>query len=1186
MKRGGLLARLVLAASAASCIISLVLASAFGEPVEASRAAVVANGWHELRFRDAQDVLALPKAGFIEGDARPLVVKGVTVAYAFDVPGGGCIAIVADDELSPVLYYSFDSRLDVPAVPPAQAILEAFADGISEVQDSRYEKTGPPDPLWGFLEELADSPDGVSPIAPVPTGVVGPLLTTTWSQDEPYHDKCPVVEGDHCPVGCTATSMAQIMRYWKHPETGTGSHSYLWAFGGRTLSADFGSTTYDWANMPDAATPSSPQAVKDAVSTLSYHCGVAVDMDYGPYGSAAYLIGESLTDYFGYLPTSYVDKWDYTDEGWYRLMRDQLDRGWPVWYGIIIPAGGHAVVADGYDSANKSLHLNMGWGGQEDGFWSLQKYPPVDAVIDIRPDRPAISRDPFSLSSSCSEGKNAPDQTFQVWNSGAATLEYSITPEASWLSCSPSTGTSTGEHDTITVTYATSSLPLGSYSTNIRIDPVGATINPQSVRVNLKVMEPAPAIALSTPAISASGVQGSNAASQTYQVWNSAEKTLSYSISDNATWLSCIPISGTSTGEKDTITVNFATSGLSLGTYTATIVINATGATNTPQKVTVTLTVREPGPAICLNTESITASCVQGGNAPTQSFEIWNCGEKTLNYSIGDNASWLSCNPATGSSTGEHDTITLTFTTSALALGTYPATIVIGATGASNTPQRVPVTLTVNPPPPPAISLNVASLRNSCQAGGSAAAQSFEVWNSGGKTLNYSISDDVSWLGCTPTTGASTGEHDSISVSYTTGTLAAGIYLAKITISGTGASNSPQTMPVCLTVIGTSGPAIRHVDGAVAASGDGTSWAKAFKTIQQAIDAAADGDTVIVAQGIYVENVRVKGKNIVLRSTNPLDPAIVADTVIDGNRTDPVVTFHGSEKEDCVLSGFTIRNGRGERGGGICGRESGSALVTHAVVENNRIIGNSTPWHGGGIAWCYGAIRNNIVAGNVADQLGGGLWGCGGTIHNNTIVANSADTGGGASSCEGPITNCIVWGNSAPTGSQLYDSLTPIYSCIQDWTEGGEGNINSDPGFVDPDGGDDAPLTYFDNDYHLAADSPCVDSGTNEGWMWRGTDLDGNNRIFYGSRSATVDMGAYEFGSVPFRVVGISNVVGGQTNLTWCSRPGDTYVIWSCTDLLRGQWTTVTTIPSQGATTSWKEAAPSGRLLLYRIEMK
>lgn len=101
-------------------------------------------------------------------------------------------------------------------------------------------------------------------------------------------------------------------------------------------------------------------------------------------------------------------------------------------------------------------------------------------------------------------------------------------------------------------------------------------------------------ITRSPATLSRSCTQGSNAASQSFTVRNSGWGTLSYSITDNVNWLSCSPTSGTSTGETDTITVNYTTSSLTPGTYNGTITITASGATNSPQTIPVTLTVTAP----------------------------------------------------------------------------------------------------------------------------------------------------------------------------------------------------------------------------------------------------------------------------------------------------------------------------------------------------------------------------------------------------------------------------------------------------------------------------------------------------------------------------------------------------------------------------------------------------------------
>jgi regulation of enolase protein 1 (concanavalin A-like superfamily) len=148
----------------------------------------------------------------------------------------------------------------------------------------------------------------------------------------------------------------------------------------------------------------------------------------------------------------------------------------------------------------------------------------------------------------------------------------------------------------------------------------------------------------------------------------------------------------------DTIAVSYSTSGLAVGTYTATISITASGASNSPQTVPVTLTVAASAtPAISRTPASLSTSTTQGANALSQSFQVSNAGGGTLSYTIADDASWLSCSPVSGTSTGELDTIAVSYSTSGLAVGTYTATISITASGASNSPQTVPVTLTVNP---------------------------------------------------------------------------------------------------------------------------------------------------------------------------------------------------------------------------------------------------------------------------------------------------------------------------------------------------------------------------------------------------------------------------------------------------------------------------------------------------------
>ncbi len=178
-----------------------------------------------------------------------------------------------------------------------------------------------------------------------------------------------------------------------------------------------------------------------------------------------------------------------------------------------------------------------------------------------------------------------------------------------------------------------------------------------------------------------------------------------------------------------------------------------------------------------------------------------------------------------------------------------------------------------------------------------------------------------------------------------------------------------------------------------------------YSTIQAAIDAANDGDEIVVSQGTYVEIINLRKRNIILRSTDPTQPSIVASTIIDGNRAGNVVEFWGTESKSCVLSGFTITNGYDTKGGGIYGNG------TMATIQNNIISGNSGT-NGGGLYWCNGTIENNVILGNNASN-GGGLVYCNCTIRNNNISDNDTYYGGGLAWCDGTIQNNTIYGNSS-----------------------------------------------------------------------------------------------------------------------------------------------------------------------------
>ena len=322
-----------------------------------------------------------------------------------------------------------------------------------------------------------------------------------------------------------------------------------------------------------------------------------------------------------------------------------------------------------------------------------------------------------------------------------------------------------------------------------------------------------------------------------------------------------------------------------------------------------------------------------------------------------------------------------------------------------------------------------------------------------------------------------------------------------------------------------------------------------YGTIQEAINASVNGDTVIVRPGKYVENIDFIGKAITVTSEQG---AVV--TTIDGNQAGSVVAFQSGEGANSVLDGFTITNGVSSQYGGGIFCDSSSPSITRNIISentsyatgggiccnyssptitNNTIKENMAVSMGGGIICNRGdtVVMNNTISHNTADR-GGGIY-CYLTtseITNNTISMNTADKGGGIFCFfPGPtVSSSILWANNATLGAEMWvgnsATLTISYSDVDggqsscyvetgstlNW---GAGMIDSDPLFYDPDGLDGNPY----NDFRLKQDpcqqgvyNSCVDAGDPASQM-----IDGSTRTDGVQDFFPVDMG-YHYESLSF----------------------------------------------------------------------
>ena len=256
-----------------------------------------------------------------------------------------------------------------------------------------------PDAMKEWLEESAKN----SLLKTTSKGnvVVAPLMATTWGQGRYYNDLCPVVDGQHCPTGCVATALAQVMNYYRWPDVGYGSVVYLDKVIDVEIDVDF-NTTYDWDAMLNSYAAVQPsQRQIDAVATLMRDAGAATQMVYRTDGSGSSLsyIPSAANRYLKYSKDAkcvYAN--NVSADEWTRTIHDELDAGRPVLYsGSSGEGGGHAFVCDGYDDAGY-LHINWGWSGSCDGYFlpsGLDPYGSGDSdynksqciVVGFQPDK-------------------------------------------------------------------------------------------------------------------------------------------------------------------------------------------------------------------------------------------------------------------------------------------------------------------------------------------------------------------------------------------------------------------------------------------------------------------------------------------------------------------------------------------------------------------------------------------------------------------------------------------------------------------------------------------------------------------------------------------------------------------------------------------------------------------------------
>jgi parallel beta-helix repeat protein len=294
------------------------------------------------------------------------------------------------------------------------------------------------------------------------------------------------------------------------------------------------------------------------------------------------------------------------------------------------------------------------------------------------------------------------------------------------------------------------------------------------------------------------------------------------------------------------------------------------------------------------------------------------------------------------------------------------------------------------------------------------------------------------------------------------------------------------------------------------------SWNSAARVIQDAVDAAANGDEIVVTNGSYLNGGRtvmvvdtnlfttnyffnrvVVDKQLVLRSVN--GPQF---TIIDGQKLGRCVSL----TSNAILAGFTLTNGVVNSSGGGVRCDDTTTVVSNCTISgnvassnnfgggayggtlNNCTLTGNTAAYGGGV--CNGILNNCILSGNTASQ-GGGVYG--GALSNCALTKNSAESGGGAYS--GVLRNCTLTGNSGTFGGGVYGA--DLRNCIVYYNIGPGGNYDSSSTLSYccttplPANGANNLLSepQLASVWHLNANSVCIGNGSYDSVS--GVDIDG-----------------------------------------------------------------------------------------------
>ncbi|MBQ5457139.1 MAG: C10 family peptidase, partial [Bacteroidales bacterium] len=311
--------------------------------------------------------------------------NGEEVFHVYNLEPTGFVIVSAERSVEPLLAFSYESTCSqTDRHPSVEAVLKSYSEQIAYAIKNGQIASSHTNAEWEHYSATDFSARNMRTVAP--------LLITKWDQGKYFNSACPEDahgKDGHVVVGCVATAIAQIFNYFRYPTQGTGSYGYDHPDYGH-LEVNFAEQHYDYDYMPVK-----PTDYNENLARLLYNIGVSVDMNYGPNGSGMnnHKGAYTMRNYFGYsdearyifkdsLPTVIPDNIDndtvIPDSIWNGILVNHLDRRIPLYYagwGDYVYESGHAFVFDGYSDSTR-YHINWGWGGSYDGFFTVSNLSP------------------------------------------------------------------------------------------------------------------------------------------------------------------------------------------------------------------------------------------------------------------------------------------------------------------------------------------------------------------------------------------------------------------------------------------------------------------------------------------------------------------------------------------------------------------------------------------------------------------------------------------------------------------------------------------------------------------------------------------------------------------------------------------------------------------------------------------